>query len=70
MCSYEHHAAWGLEDTMAGDLATVDKMLTSVWQAAVKRAGEEIAEMQAVMASEGCDHSDVQPWDYRFCNEK
>ncbi len=50
---------------MAGDLATVDKMLTSVWQAAVKRAGEEIAEMQAVMASEGCDHSDVQPWDYR-----
>lgn len=55
---------------MAGDLATVDNMLTSVWQAAVKRAGEEVVEMQGVMAAEGCDHSDVQPWDYRFWNEK
>jgi hypothetical protein len=59
-----------LEETMAGNLATVDNMLTSVWQAAVKRAGEEVAEMQGVMAAEGCEHSDVQPWDYRFWNEK
>ena len=55
---------------MAGNLATVEKMLASVWQAAVKRAGEEVAEMQGVMAAEGCSHSDVQPWDYRFWNEK
>ena len=68
--SYENHAAWVLEDTMAADLATVEKMLSSVWQAAVKRAGEEVAEMQGVMAAEGCSHADVQPWDYRFWNEK
>ena len=55
---------------MAGNLATVEKMLASVWQAAVKRAGEEVAEMQDMMAAEGCGHADVQPWDYRFWNEK
>ena len=68
--SYENHAAWVLEDTMAADLATVEKMLSSVWQAAVKRVGEEVAEMQGVMAAEGWSHADVQPWDYRFWNEK
>jgi peptidyl-dipeptidase Dcp len=67
---FEHHAAWVLEDTMAGDLQTVEKMLMSVWQAAVKRVGEEVAEMEGVMAAEGCDRTDVQPWDYRFWNEK
>jgi hypothetical protein len=67
---YESHAVWLLEDTMAGSLATVEKMLTSVWQAAVKRVGEEVAEMQSVMAAECCGHADVQPWDYRFWNEK
>jgi peptidyl-dipeptidase Dcp len=55
---------------MAGNLQTVEKLLTSVWQAAVKRAGEEVAEMQAVMAADGCSYSDVQPWDYRFWNER
>jgi peptidyl-dipeptidase Dcp len=59
-----------MEDTMAGNLATVDKMLTSVWQAAVKRVGEEVAEMQRIMSAEGCGDSNVQPWDYRFWNEK
>ncbi len=63
--SYENHAAWVLEDSMAGSLATVDQMLSSVWQAAVKRVGEEVKEMEEVIAAEGGE-AGVEPWDYRF----
>ena len=50
---------------MAGSLATVDGMLVSVWTAAVKRVGEEVKEMQGVIAAEGGE-AEVEPWDYRF----
>jgi hypothetical protein len=49
---------------MAGSFATVDHMLTSVWQAAVKRVGEEVEEMRGVMVGEG-EGGDVEAWDYR-----
>jgi len=62
---YEHHAAWLLEDSMAGNLTTVNNLLTSVWIAAVNRVNEELNEIRGVMKFEGREAIEIEPWDYR-----
>ncbi len=44
-------------------------LMEAVWPAAVARAKEEVADMQAVADAEGAKIS-IEPWDYRFYAEK
>ena len=72
---YPNAAAWLLSGKMAGDPQTVDKFLGGIMKAAVARAGQELADMQAVMdrevkAGKLPAGSRIEPWDWWYYAEK
>ncbi len=69
LLGYDNYAAWRLEDRMAGTPEKAMELLMDVWPAAVARAEEEIADMQALARAEG-DEITIKPWDYRYYAEK
>jgi peptidyl-dipeptidase Dcp len=69
LLGYPSHAHWRMEDTMAGDPDRAMELMMRVWPAAVARAGEEVADMQAIARREGQNIS-IEPWDYLFYAEK
>lgn len=69
LLGYQSFAAYKLDDTMAKTPDAVNGLLGQVWEKAVARAGEEEAELAAVIADEGKNH-DVMPWDWRHYAEK
>ncbi|MDR6103556.1 peptidyl-dipeptidase Dcp [Agrobacterium larrymoorei] len=69
LLGYDNFAAYKLDDTMAKTPDAVNGLLTQVWEKAVARAGEEEAELAAIIADEGKNH-EVMPWDWRHYAEK
>ncbi|KQQ49003.1 peptidase M3 [Rhizobium sp. Leaf311] len=69
LLGYANFAAYKLDNTMAKTPEAVNDLLTRVWTKAVERAGEEEAELAALMREEGNNH-DVMPWDWRHYAEK
>jgi peptidyl-dipeptidase Dcp len=69
LLGFKTHAHWMLDDNMAGTPEAAMALLTKVWHAAVARAEEEIADMQAIADSEGAGVT-IEPWDYRYYAEK
>lgn len=64
-----------LENTMAKKASAVDSFLAEIMDAAVARAKEEVADMQAVMdkdiaAGIVAAGSTIQPWDYLYYSER
>jgi len=69
LLGYDNYAQWRLEDRMAGNPENAMGLMVPVWQAAVGRIEEEVADMQA-LADERGDDITIQPWDYRYYAEK
>jgi peptidyl-dipeptidase Dcp len=69
LLGFTSHAHWILDNNMAKTPDAVMALLMKVWKAAVARAREEIADMQAVADSEGAGIK-IEPWDYRYYAEK
>ncbi len=69
LLGYKNFAAYKLDDTMAKTPDAVNGLLGQVWEKAVLRAGEEEAELAAIIAAEGKNH-EVMPWDWRHYAEK
>jgi peptidyl-dipeptidase Dcp len=69
LLGYPSHAHWTIDDNMARTPDTAMALLRKVWTAAVARAREEIADMQAIADAEGAGHG-IEPWDYRHYAEK
>ncbi len=69
LLGYETHAHWRLENTMAGTPEAAMELMEAVWEPAVARVAEEVADMAAVARSEGADVV-IEPWDYRYYAEK
>jgi len=69
LLGYENFAALKLDDTMAKTPEAVNGLLRDVWEKAVRRAGEEEAELARLIAGEGRNHP-VAPWDWRYYSEK
>ncbi|MFO1394358.1 MAG: M3 family metallopeptidase [Steroidobacteraceae bacterium] len=69
LLGYANHAAWKLEDQMAGNPDRAMALMMAVWPAAVARVHEEVADMQAVANQEGAKFK-IEPWDYRYYAEK
>lgn len=69
LLGYESHAHWALETRMAKIPQNAIDLMEGVWPAAVARANEEIADMQAVADSEKADIK-IAAWDYRYYAEK
>ncbi len=69
LLGYETYAHWITADNMAKTPDAAMALLMKVWPAAVARAREEIAEMQAAADAEGGGFA-LAPWDYRHYAEK
>ena len=75
LLGYENSAQMILADKMAGDPKTVDTFLAGIMAPAVKRAKEEIVDMQAVMNEDIAagllpEGSVIEPWDWAYYAEK
>ena len=69
LLGYDNYAQWRLEDRMAQNPERAIELMEAVWPAAIARAEEEVADMQAIADKEGADIK-IAPWDYRFYAEK
>jgi peptidyl-dipeptidase Dcp len=69
MLGFSTHAHWVLANNMAGTPDAAMKLLMKVWKAALARAREEIADMQALADREDGGIK-IEPWDYRYYAEK
>ena len=68
LLGFKTHADLRMQDTMAKTPARAMDLMMRVWPAAVKRVGEEVAEMKPIAAKDGVGA--IEPWDYRFYMEK
>jgi peptidyl-dipeptidase Dcp len=64
MLGYPNFAAYQLSNKMAGDPATVDAFLQPIMDAAMAKAKQEKADMEAIAGHE------IEPWDWFFYAEK
>lgn len=69
LLGFASHAHWILDNNMAKTPDAAMALMMKVWKAAVVRAREEIADMQAFADSEGAG-TKIEPWDYRYYAEK
>ena len=69
LLGYGNYAELKLDNTMAKTPEAVNGLLTSVWEKAVARAGQEEADLAKLIAAEGHNHP-VMPWDWRHYAEK
>ncbi len=69
LLGFKTHADWKLTDQMAKKPENAMALMMKVWPYAVKRANEEVAEMQAIADKEGAGIK-IAPWDYRYYAEK
>jgi peptidyl-dipeptidase Dcp len=69
LLGFKHHAEWRMQDTMAKTPERALELMNRVWPAAVARVKEEVADQQA-MASRSATNITIEPWDYRYYQEK
>lgn len=69
LLGFKDFAAYMTDNVMAGTPEAAEHLLMEVWRPAVKRVGQEVAEMQAVVDAEGAGFK-IQPWDYYYYAEK
>jgi peptidyl-dipeptidase Dcp len=66
LLGYQTHAHWRMQDTMAKEPARAQQLMERVWPAAVARVGEEVRDMQKLAGKSVT----IEPWDYRYYQEK
>jgi peptidyl-dipeptidase Dcp len=71
LLGYPTHAHLRLDNTMAKTPEAAMQLMEQVWQPAVARVHEEVADMQALALKEGAPAGfTIEPWDYRYYAEK
>jgi peptidyl-dipeptidase Dcp len=68
LLGYATHADWRMQDTMAKSPAKAMDLMMRVWKPAVARVHQEVADMKPFAVKDGV--STIEPWDYRFYQEK
>jgi peptidyl-dipeptidase Dcp len=69
LLGYNTHADYQLGDQTAGDVGTVNNMLSKIAPAAVANARREAQDIQAMITKEGGDF-ELQAWDWNIYSEK
>lgn len=69
LLGYPTHAHWRMENTMAKNPDAAMDLMLKVWEPAVARVKQEVADMQAVADAEKAGIT-IEPWDYRYFAEK
>jgi len=74
LLGYPTHAHWRLENSMAKTPERTMELMEAVWQPAVARVHEEVADMQAIADAEAAENGTpkitIEPWDYRYYAER
>ena len=71
LLGFENSASYILQDKMAGDPATVDAFLSKIMAASMRRAKEEVYDMQQIMDEDIAagllpEGSRIEPWDWFY----
>jgi peptidyl-dipeptidase Dcp len=69
LLGFPTHAHWRLQKAMAKTPEKAMELMTAVWQPAVAKVKEEVADMQERADQEGAGLK-IEPWDYRYYAEK
>ncbi len=69
LLGYNNHAAFVLEVNMAKNSENVMSFLNNLWEPALKRAKEELKELQAIADREG-NNITIESWDWWYYAEK
>jgi peptidyl-dipeptidase Dcp len=69
LLGFKTFADWSLSNTMAQNPLKAMELMLSVWQPAVAKVHEDVAEMQKMVDAEGGKFK-IAPWDYRYYAEK
>jgi peptidyl-dipeptidase Dcp len=69
LLGFPTHAHWRMQDTMAKSPERAQELMMRVWPAAVARVKEEVRDQQAIAKTLGQSAS-IEPWDYRYFQEK
>lgn len=69
LLGYPDYASYMTANVMAKTPAAAEELLMQIWHPAVKRVGEEVAEMQALADKEGAGIT-IAPYDYYYYAEK
>ena len=69
LLGFRDYGSYMTDNVMAKTVENAENLLYQIWQPAVNRVKEEVAEMQAIADAEGKGVK-IQPWDYYYYNEK
>ena len=69
LLGFKNHADRRMQDTMAKTPGRAMDLMMRVWTPAVARVHEEVADQQALADKLG-DKISIEPWDYRYYQEK
>lgn len=69
LLGYKNHAAYKLEESMAGTPDEVYALLNRLWEPALEKAKKESKDLQAKI-SEGGENFNLEPYDWRYYTEK
>ncbi|MFC2133214.1 M3 family metallopeptidase [Bacteroidota bacterium] len=69
LLGYERYADFILERNMAKTAETVYKFLDDLWTPSIKKAKQEVADMQTIIDEEGGNFK-LEPWDWWYYAEK
>jgi peptidyl-dipeptidase Dcp len=69
LLGFKSHAEWRMQDTMAKTPERAMDLMNRVWPAAVARVKEEVADQQSLAKQLG-QNITIEPWDYRYFQEK
>lgn len=69
LLGFPNYAAYMTDNVMARTPENAINLLMEVWTPTVKKVKEEVAEMQAIVDSEGGGFK-IEPWDYYYYAEK
>ncbi len=69
LLGFKSFADWSLSNTMAQKPERAMELMLSVWNPAVEKVHQDVAEMQKMVDAEGGKFT-IAPWDYRYYSEK
>lgn len=69
LLGFKDYGSFMTDNVMAGSVKAAEDLLMQIWGPAVKRANEEVREMQALADKEKTGIK-IAPWDYAYYNEK
>lgn len=69
LLGFTNHAAYVLDESMAGSTERVDSLLDQIWKPALRSARNEAEQFSEMIRASG-DSSELKPWDWRYYESK